>query len=337
MLYVTTRNERDTYTSHRALTEDRAPDGGFYVPFRQPDLSGEELARLRTLPFDGRIAEVLNLLFQTKLTRWDVSFCIGRSPVKLIPLRHRIVMGEFWHNPDWTFVGMERSLAQLLCKEIRAPGSWVKIAVRIAVLTAVYFELTESDTQKLDISVLSGDFFWPISVWHARRWGLPVGNLIICCNENRNLWDLICHGQMRTDTVSIPTELPEADVAVPAELERLIHGCGGREEAQRYLECCRRGNGYFADERMLSELQKGNYVSVVSSSRIRDIIPGALGTHRYLMPAGTALSYAGLLDYRAQKGTLNSALVISEKSPLLDAEQIAGILGITPEQLKERF
>lgn len=334
MLYVTTRNDRDTFTAHKAMLEDRAGDGGFYVPFRAPDFTEEVLQRLREQPFDQRIADVLNLLFQTRLTQWDIRFCIGRNPVKLVPLRHRIVMGEFWHNPDWSFAGMERSLARLLCRETELPGSWLRIAIRIGVLTAVVMELPEG---RSDISVLSGDFLWPVSIWYARQWGLPVGNIIICCNENQNVWDLICHGQLRTDSVSVATEIPEADIPVPAELERLIHGCSSPEETARYLDCCRRGVSYYTEEKLLSALQKGNYVSVVSSSRIRDIISGALGTHGYLMSAGTALAYAGLLDYRAKKGALRSALVISQKSPQHDAALLADILGITESELKEKL
>lgn len=337
MLYVTTRNDRETFTAQKALTEDRALDGGFYVPFREPKFSEEELAQLWAQPFDQRIAEVLNLLFQTRLTQWDIRFCIGRAPVKLVPLRHKIVMGEFWHNPEWSFFGMERSLAQLLCKEISAPGSWVSIAIRIAVLAAVLPELTEDSSAQTDISVLSGDFLWPVSAWYARQWGLPVGNLIICCNENQNLWELVYHGQMRTDSVCIPTDVPEADIPIPAELERLIYSCGGRGEVERYLDCCRRGVSYYAEEKLLLALQKGNYVSVVSSSRMQDIIPGVLGTHGYLLSGGSALAYAGLLDYRAKKGALRPSLVISEKSPQLEAERLAGILGITAEQLKEQI
>lgn len=337
MLYVTTRNDRDTFTAQKALMEDRAVDGGFYVPFRNLDFSGEMLEHLRTQPFEQRIAEVLNLLFQTRLTRWDVSFCIGRSAVKLMPLRHKILVGEFWHNPDWSFEGMERSLARLLCKEVSAPGSWLKIAIRIAVLTAVHLELPEENGSAMDVAVVSGELLWPVSAWYARQWRLPIGNIIICCNENQNLWDLICHGQLRTDSVSIPTEIPEADLPVPAELERLIHGCGGREETQQYLESCRRGITYYADDKMLSALQKGNYVSVVSSSRMRDLISGSLGTHGYLMTPGTALAYGGLLDYRAKKGTFRPALVISEKGPQCETERIADILGIPAAELKEKL
>ena len=51
MLYLTTRDKFDTHTAYRALREDRAPNGGFYLPFRMPVFSAEELAQLKNKSF----------------------------------------------------------------------------------------------------------------------------------------------------------------------------------------------------------------------------------------------------------------------------------------------
>lgn len=337
MLYVTTRNDRDTFTSSRAMTEDRAEDGGFYVPLRMPVFSPDEVRNLASVPFGGRIAEILNRLFQTKLTRWDIDFCIGRNAIKLVPLRNRIIVGEFWHNPQWHYQKTENSLSKLLCKEDVQPGSWLKIAVRIAMISAVSLELYHDGTENVDFSMVSGDFLWPISAWYARQWGMPVGDMILCCNENKSIWDLICHGQLRTEAVSLNTMIPEADIVLPPEIERLIYGCAGLQETQRYLDCCRKGMPYYAESQILSELQKGNYVSVVSSERIRDLIPGALRTHQYLLAPGSALAYGGLMDYRAKKGSRRAAVVISENGPQTNLDEIASILGIPEQELRKHF
>ena len=102
MLYVTTRNNRDAYTAQRVLRENRGPDGGLYVPFREPVFSREEIDALKEKSFHQCVAEVLNRLFNTKLTRWDVEFCVGRYPVRLVNLPQRIIAGECWHNPEWS-------------------------------------------------------------------------------------------------------------------------------------------------------------------------------------------------------------------------------------------
>ena len=343
MLYVTTRNNRDAFTAQRALRENRGPDGGLYVPFRAPLLSPGESNALAEKPFNQCIAEVLNLLFNTRLTSWDVDFCVGRYPVRLETLRHRIIMAESWHNPDWNYARMVRSLVNHVRgdNEIAVPGDWAEIGVRIAVLFGIFGELMRegvaSAEKKVDISVVSGNFSAPMSAWYARQWGLPIGNIVGCCNENNNLWDLICHGQLRTDSLSIPTSTPEADVTLPTDLERLIYACGGISEVESYLDCCRRGGMYCPNDTVLAKLRGGLFVSVVSSQRMETTIPSVYRTHNYLLSPYSALAYAGLLDYRAKAGESRHAIVLSEKSPICDAETVAGSLGITVYELKHHM
>lgn len=323
MLYVTTRNNRDAYTAQRALRENRGPDGGLYLPFRTPKFSPADIDALAEKPFGQCVADVLNLLFNTKLTSWDVDFCVGRYPVRLQTLRHRIIMAESWHNPGWDFDCMVDNLAKHLCANITVPSDLAKIAVRIAVLFGIFGELKRSGINFADISVVSGDFSAPISAWYARQWGLPIGNIICCCNENNDLWNLICHGQLRTDTVSIPTIIPEADITLPADLERLIYEAGGIPEVERYLDICRRGGTYCPNDAILGRLRKNLHVSVVSSQRIEMTIPSVYRTHNYPLSPYSALAYAGLLDYRTKTGETRHAIVLAEKSPANDAEAAA--------------
>lgn len=334
MLYVTTRNNRDAFTAQRALKENRSPDGGLYLPFQTPKFSAADIDAMAEKPFNQCVADILNLLFNTKLTSWDIDFCVGRYPVRLEPLGHRIVIGESWHNPDWNYDRMVTSLNSYLCKETGVPSDWVKIAVRIAVLFGVFGELIRSGIDTADVSMVSGDFSAPISAWYARQWGLPICNIICCCNENNNLWDLICHGHLRTDGVSISTAVPAADVSLPTDLERLLYECGGVAEVNRYLEICRRGGMYVPCDYALPKLRKGMYVSVVSSKRIEATIPGVYQTHSYLLSPSSALAYAGLQDYRAHTGEVRHAVVLAEKSPVCDASAVAKALGISTDELK---
>ena len=343
MLYVTTRNNRDAFTAQRALRENRGPDGGLYVSFRAPHLSLADIHALAEKPFNQCVAEVLNLLFNTRLTSWDVDFCVGRYPVRLETLRHRIIMAESWHNPDWNYARMVRSLVRHLRGDngTAVPGDWAEIGIRIAVLFGVFGELMRegivSADNTVDISVVSGDFSAPMSAWYARQWGLPIGNIVCCCNENNNLWDLICHGQLRTDSLSIPTSTPEADVSLPVDLERLIYACGGITEVYRYLDCCRRGGMYCPNDAVLAKLRDGLFVSVASSQRIETTIPSVYRTHSYLLSPYSALAYAGLLDYRTKAGESRHAIVLAEKSPVCDAETVAKALGITTDELKRHI
>lgn len=335
MLYITTRNTRDAFTAQRALHGNRGPDGGMYLPFRAPEFTAEDITKLAQIPFGQRVAEVLNRLFQTKLTTWDVDFCIGRNPVRFAPLGHRIQVAELWHNPGSSYSHMERELSEQLLTGQTCDSGWLPIALRIAILFGVYGELRKQDSACVDISLLSGDFSAPISAYYARQWGLPVGNIICCCNENSELWNLLCHGQLHTDVTSIPTLIPEADPAIPEHLERLIFDAGGVGEVERYLEASRRGGTYTPNDAVQAKMNRGLSVSVVSSHRIKQIIPSVFRTHNYVLAPGAALSYAGLMDYRAKTGQTRNAVILADESPALNADFIANSLGVASETLRD--
>ena len=116
-------------------------------------------------------------------------------------------------------------------------------------------------------------------------------------------------------------------------LERLIHGCGGTEEVERFLGCCRRGSMYVPADPVLQKIREGMFVSVISSHRLESILPAVFTTHGYLMSPYTALAYGGLLDYRAKSGHMHHGIVLSERSPVHDAKTVCGCMNISEEQL----
>ena len=157
MLYLTTRNNQETYTANRALTEFRAPDGGFYVPFRMPVFSREEIQSLSTKSFGQCVSEVLNKLFGTHLTAWDIDCTVGRSPMRLRPITQRIILGEIWHNLDWNFKSTVSGILSLLTEE-KIPSDWAMIGIRIAVLfgifgTRPYYEMQGASTEIVESGI----------------------------------------------------------------------------------------------------------------------------------------------------------------------------------------
>ena len=344
MLYVTTRSNDDAYTAQRILRDRRGSDGGLFVPFRCPVLTREEIYALSDRKFNDRVAHIINLLFNTRLTGYDIDLAAGRYCVRLNRLNGRLIMAECWHNTRCTFSQMVDAIVDLsrVDKEsVSRPGDWAEVAVRIAGLFGIFGDLIHGDLvdmeRKMDVSVLAGDFSAPMSAWYARKMGLPIGNIICCCNENSGLWDFICHGQLRTDGIAKQTMVPEGDVAVSIGIERLIFEFGGVEEVKRYLTSLRSGRSYYADDRLMRQMRQGIYVTVNSDSRIRNTIPNVWGTFSCLMAPCAALCYAGLQDYRARTGEGHCAVVISEKSPRIYAESMTEILDITRQELENRL
>ena len=291
--------------------------------------------------FNQNLAEILNLFFNTRLSAPDLDLLLGRSSVRLQLLGQKIVMGEGWHNPGWTFSAMVDTLSGHLLSRKDTPAEtagWAEMGIRIAVLFAIFGELIRqgiaSHEKKVDVALVAGNFDGPMAAVYGRVMGLPIGNIVCCCNENGNLWDFICHGVLRSDSVARQTIVPEGDTVVPEGLERLIYAYGGSEEVGRYVETLRRGSTYYADDAFLRRLRQGLYVTVSSSQRILGTVPSVLATHRYLLEPGSALAYAGLQDYRARTGAMQTALIFTEKSPGLNLPALAQMLGIEQRELE---
>ena len=344
MLYLTTRDKNDAYTAHRTLNEDRAPDGGFFVPRQLPVLDRDAIRSLKDQSFGQNVADILNLLFSSRLDGVDVDFCIGRYPIKLVAMSHRIFFAETWHNPDLDFSRLVRNLSGRLLgldDSEKKPTNWAWIAVRIAVLFGIFGELQRvnlSDMDRgLDVAVPTGDFTVPMAVWYAREMGLPVGNIICGCNDNGGIWDLLHHGEMRTDGKPVATGTPEGDMTVPPDLERLIFGTLGVSGVERFLDACEAGKNYVPSQVFFDDLRKGMYAGVVSTARMESIIRTVYNTSTYIMDPYGALAYCGLQDYRNRYAESRPALVLCERSPVHFSGTVSRSIGITVEDLSERM
>lgn len=324
MLYVTTRNKFDTYTANWANQLDRGPDGGLFLPFRMPELTKEELFALPGMPFCQRVATLLNCFFGTQLTGWDVELYGGKNPVKLVPVSHKILVAETWHNHDQDYARFAARLAARLCESehsLMKPTSWVGIAIRIAILFSLFIDLPVSQ-MPLDVVVATGNFAAPMAVWYARQMGLPIGT-IICSHDHPCVWNLLHQGEIR------------GDENLPENLERLIAATLGVEENQRFCEIVESGKLYAARMGMLEPLRKGMYATVTSQDRVNAVISSVYRMANYVMGPQTALAFSGLQDYRAKTGGIRNALLLAERSPVTDLKAIAGSLNVSEYHLRE--
>lgn len=343
MLYKTTRSDRDTFTAERALKELRAPDGGLYIPMQRKEFAPGELADLLSQSVPGVIAGIMNHFFSCKLSGKDVEFILGKQITQLHSMNHRITVAECWRNPDGDFSRVIRILAERVAIDKRNTpvGDWMQVASRIAMLFGIFSQMlregrVEGD-RKLDVAVLSGDFSAPVAAWYARQMGLPIGNIICCCNENGAVWDLLQRGEMKTDPPVRKTGTPRCDIGRPEGIERLIRLTLGLKEAQRYAFICGEGGLYDLKEEKHNALREGMYTSVVSDKRIPRVIANAYATNGYVLCPYSALAYSGLMDYRAATGRIDPALMICESSPVQCEETIASAMGISISQLHQRL
>lgn len=338
MLYLTTRDKFDTYTVPHVLRASRADNGGYYLPFRLPIYTAEELTDMQEIGFGQCIAEVLNGFFSCGITGWDVEFAIGRHPVKLSSINQRIWAGELWHNQEGDYACAERALADKLGCTGDVP-SWVKIAIRIAILLSTYAQMLKegviTPVQSFDVAMPTSDFTAVIAVWYARQMGIPIANIVCGCNENSAVWELLHLGELRTDSQVVHTALTAANVAVPEELERLIHGTLGVEEVLRFREVAGKGGVFSPRPGMLDVLRAGFFAAVVSQSRLEALIPSVFRTGGYVMGPYTALAYGAIQDYRAKTGESRDVLLLADRSPVRDGAFVSRSMDISRQELED--
>lgn len=338
MLYVSTRNKTDSFTAYRALHEQRTPDGGLFVPFRLPVFTKDEIRSFQNKSFGECVAQILNLFFSAGLTGWDVEFLIGRRPIRISTMPHRLIVCELWHNVDLAYDYAERALYHKMCGNTEEqPTDWARIAIRIAVLFGLYAELSTNGIREGDIAVTAGDFSVPMAVWYARKMGLPFGTIICGCNENSAVWDLVHRGEFSTGAAVVYTDLPALDHACPGSIERLIYSTLGLKEAQRYAAVCAKRGIYTLDDETLRTVNNGIVSAVVSGRRTQSVIASIYRTNGYIADGYTAVAYGSLQDYRASTGESRTTLLIADTSPVHSEQSVSRILDITRDELRKKL
>ncbi len=322
MLYLTTRDSFDTFTASRAMSCDFADNGGLYLPFKLPKIDPTEL---KGMTFGQCCAQVLNQFFSQRMTGREVEFVLGRNPVRVHSMTDRVVIAENWRGTEPSYGALERKLAQRLCKDGEI-SSWMRIAIRIAVVFGTFAELLKNEIVREDFPVdvaLPEDFNLTMAVWYAREMGLPIGTIILSARPDSPVWDLLHLGQVR---LSINKNTREA--------ERLIHAALGVEEAKKYALALESGSAYTLLPEAAMKLRQGMFCAVVSRERENQTVSQVYRTTSALLVPQTASAYSALMDYRAKSGESRRALLLADDAPLDHADVIVRATGLSETDIQ---
>ena len=328
MLYITTRDDRDAYTAHRALHENIAPDGGLYFPFHMPSFTRKEIVALGNFSFGETIADILNRFFSCGLTGWDIDFCIGRNPVNLEEVPHRMVIAELWHNLDGNYDHICKNLYHKISKTASGVASeWFVIASHIAVLFGMYGEMCSKECiipgNWIDIAVPAGDLTASVAAVYARKMGLPLNTIICTYAENSGLWDLINYGELSVSAYS----------ADPSCFERLVHSMFGKSGVEDLHTAIQNKKTYRIDLEDQPAIGEGMFCAVTGKGRDLHVVNSIYRSHAFVLDPVAALSVGGLQDYRAKTGESKLTLVLSCVSPMNCIAKISDATGIAKEKL----
>lgn len=302
MLYISSRSKTDSFTSYRTLCDDRAPDGGVFIPYKLPDVS-DQLRLLKNRSFAENIAYIFNLFFPCKLTPRDVEICVGKNPLRITEMSHRLIMAEGYHNPSRNYSYIENNIYRLIASDCgrSVPSEWFRIASRIAALFAAYGQLSGASTVKFDVCAYYNDFVDPMAAWYAKKMGLPIENIICCCKDKGALWDLIQRGE-----VSTASAFPGGEIN---QVEGLIYCTLGLDGVINLLGSVDKNTSFKPDTDKLPAFRDSFTVSVVGSERIAELIRSVKGINNYVINDTAAVCYGGVQDYRAASGKSRDTLI----------------------------
>lgn len=311
MLYMTTRDNHDTSTVFKPLTQNTAPDGGLFIPFHLSSYTVQQMEEFIKLGFSETVARILNRFFQTQLSGWSIESCLGRNTVKIQNPGRKIWVAQTWHNPGRSYDYAVRSLYELVCPDHGCSvTNWAMVAVSVAYMFGTYTELRRCDAlapeDGFDISVRAGTFIEPAAAFYSKLMGLPINRILICTKENSAIWDLVNHGQFGTSLLN-----PDQKVG----LERLICGIYGHEESRNYNSACVRHGVYTLPEEGEAKIVDSFFAAVIGGSRIETVVNNVLKTGGCRLDADAAVCFAGIQDYRAKTGQGSIAVLFSHTDP----------------------
>lgn len=299
MLYGTTRANADIFTANHALTQDASSSGGQFVPYKMPSFSRDALQALARLTFSERIGEILNMLFGKKLSGIDIEYAIGRHPVRFVPIQHKAVLVQCWHNLGSSKAWLISRLDALLTRESSHACNWTVIACNAAILFAVFGELPNPYESPVDLVFTDEESDELMAAWYAREWGLPIGNIVLSCAENSSMWQFLHRGILRAEDANLTVS------------ERLLFACGGAREVQKFLDACVCGAVYCPTDRTMAQLRKGLAVTVISRERLSKQMAHYAKVRPEENDITTVQKISSLMDYRSVNGESRPALIIS--------------------------
>jgi len=112
--------------------------------------------------------------------------------------------------------------------------NWARLVAQVVYYFAGFFQATQSNAEKVDFTVPSGNFGNVCAGHVARMMGLPIGKLVVATNENDVLDEFFCTGvyRVRGSADTHETSSPSMDISKASNFERFVFDLLGRDGAR---------------------------------------------------------------------------------------------------------
>jgi threonine synthase len=112
--------------------------------------------------------------------------------------------------------------------------NWARLMAQVVYYFSGYFQATKSSTEKVSLTVPSGNFGNVCAGHVARMMGLPIDSLVVATNENDVLDEFFRTGvyRVRASQDTHETSSPSMDISKASNFERFVFDMLGRDGAQ---------------------------------------------------------------------------------------------------------
>jgi len=165
-------------------------------------------------------------------------------------------------------------------------------------------------SEKIDISVPTGNFGNILAAYFAKAMGLPADKLICASNANNVLSDFFTTGIYDTNREFFATMSPSMDILISSNLERLLYLLQGPEENRRYMSELKSAKRFAASGELKAKLSETFAGMHCDEPGTAAAIKKSFDRYGYLIDTHTAVAFDCALRYASK----NKTLVVSTAS-----------------------
>jgi threonine synthase len=199
--------------------------------------------------------------------------------------------------------------------------NWGRLVPQIAYYFSAYCDLVKSGGglmgERVNICVPTGNFGNILAAWYAKGMGLPVGKLICASNINKVLTDFISTGTYDRRRELILTSSPSMDILISSNLERLLFGLSGGDDALIAALMAELGEKgiYTVPEGMKARLQDEFWAGFADEGEVAATVRETFREKSYLMDTHTAVGVNVYNKYVAETGDRTKTIIASTANP----------------------
>lgn len=183
--------------------------------------------------------------------------------------------------------------------------------------------------EPVTLSIPTGSLSEAIAAVYAEKLGLPLGKIVLACNENSILPTFKEEGSYDADVEFTETETPSMNIADPTNLERLLYELTGGDTSAtaNYMNSIQWMGGYDITDEMKEKLDAKFFCSCVSDEDVEEEMKRACEEDQVILDPHAAAASAALRAYQDDSSDDHAAVILGTVSPLKSAEIVLNALG----------